>query len=410
MNTYFFKEMSLTHFCLLYRMSKNITVGIDIGSHGTRVMVIEYGDDGERKTTRIIGTGFAETKGVRHGYVINGEQARDSLQKAIGEAEHSSGIRIRQAVVAIGGISLGSHVSSGSAIISKADNEVTNLDIQKALNDAESKLSVPNKQIIETLILEYKLDGKRVFGRPEGMKGIKLDVTVLYIAALKQHIDDIVSVVNSLGIDVVDIVPAPLATSFVTLSEKQKTAGCMLLDIGAETVSLTVFEDAQIISMYVFTLGSSDITNDIALGLKVPLGEAEDIKQGALIGNVPHSEVENIIEARLTDIFELVQKYLKKIKRDGLLPAGVIITGGGSQVKQTESLARKILNIPASLAGLPVNSKKNPLIKDMGWLVVYGLCMSRRHTPTGNTSLNPFGRMFGNIGHFFKSIIKQLKP
>lgn len=391
-------------------MSKNITVGIDIGSHSTRVMVVEYSDDGERKTTRIIGTGLSETKGVRHGYVVNGDHASESVRKAILQAENTSGIRIRQVVVSVSGISLASHLSTGSAIISKADNEVTNLDIQKALNDSESKLSIPNKQIIETLPLEYKLDGKRVFGHPEGMKGIKLDTTVLYVATLKQHIDDLISVINHAGIEVVDIVPSPIATSFVTLSEKQKTAGCMILDIGSETVSLTVFEDNNIISLHVFTIGSNDITNDIALGLKIPLPEAEEIKQGVLVGNISQSDVENIIEARLTDIFELVQKYLKKIKRDGLLPAGVIITGGGSQIPGIENLARKILNIPASLAPLPMNSKKNPLLKDVGWLVVYGLCMSKRYTATGNTSYNPLSKILGSTKHFFKSIIKQLKP
>lgn len=391
-------------------MSKNITVGIDIGSHGTRVMVVEYTNDGERKTTRIIGTGFSETKGVRHGYIVNLEQATESIQKAVSQAEQASGIRIKQAVISISGVSLGSHISTGSAIISKADNEVTSLDLQKALNDSESKLSIPNKQIIETLVLEYKLDGKRVFGRPEGMKGIKLDITVLYIACLKQHIDDLVASINNAGIDVVDIVPSPIATSFVTLSEKQKTAGCMLLDIGAETVSLTVFEDNQIISLHVFTIGSNDITNDIALGLKIPLPEAEEIKQGVLVGNVSHSDVETIVKARLEDIFELIQKYLKKIKRDGLLPAGVIITGGGSQIAITETLARKILNIPASLAHIPTNSKKNPLLKDISWVVVYGLCMSKRYTVTGNNSYNPLSKTLSNIGHFFKSIIKQLKP
>lgn len=391
-------------------MSKNITVGIDIGSHETRVMVVEYTSDNERRTTRIIGTGISESKGIRHGYVVNIEQASESLRKAISLAEHASGIRIRQAVVSISGISLASHIGSGSAIISKADNEVTNLDIQKALNDAESKLSIPNKQIIESLILEYKLDGKRVFGRPEGMKGIKLDVTVLYIAILKQHVDDLVAVVNSIGIDVVDIVPSPIATSYATLSEKQKTAGCMLLDIGSETVSLTVFEDNNIISLHVFTIGSSDITNDIALGLKIPLPEAEEIKQGVIVGNIIQSDVENIIEARLTDIFELVQKYLKKIKRDGLLPAGVIITGGGSQIPITETLARRILNVPAVLAPIPTNSKKNPILKNIGWMTVYGLCMSKRYTASGNSGNESFNRVFANIGHFFKSIIKQLKP
>lgn len=391
-------------------ITKHITVGIDIGSSTTKVMVVEHVRDEQRKSSRIIGIGQSETRGVRYGYVVNPTECANTLKDAISQAEQHSGIRIRQVVLSIGGISLASHMTSGSSIISKADNEVTNLDINKSLADAESKLTIPNKTIIETIPLEYKLDGKRVLGRPLGMKGIKLDTTVLFIAYLKQHLDDIVGVINSIGIDVVDIVPNPLATSFATLTEKQKTAGCLLLDIGAETVTLTVFEDNAIISLHTFNLGGSNITNDIALGLKVPLAEAEQIKQGALIANTPQSEIENIIEARMNDIFDLVQKYLKKIKRYGLLPAGVIITGGASQTSITENLARKMLNIPATLASIPVSNKKTPLLPDSGWFAVYGVCMAGRYTTNTNTEQNPLYKTLGNISRFLKSIIKQLKP
>lgn len=386
-------------------MAKNITIGIDIGSHSTKVMVLEHGNE---RGSRIIGTGLSDTRGMRHGYIVNSESASQSLSEALQQAEQSSGTRIRQAVLSVGGISLASHIGTGSAIISRADNEVTELDIQKAINDAESRLSIPNKQIIETLVLEYKLDGKRLFGRPIGMKGVKLDVTVIFIACLKQHLDDLITVANGAGVDVVDVVPSPLAASLVTLSEKQRTAGCMLLDIGAETVSLAVFENNTVISLHVFNIGSTDITNDIALGLKIPLSSADDIKQGIIVGDIPQSDVENIIEARLTDIFELVQKYLKKIKRDGLLPAGVTIIGSGSQIPITEDLARKILNIPATVPNVGGN-KKSPL-KDQGWFVVYGLCVASRYANFGNTSFNPFSKALHSVSSMFKSVIKQLKP
>lgn len=389
-------------------MAKNITVGIDIGSFHTKVMVLEHSIDNNRRSSKIIGTGLAESRGVRHGYIVNINDASQSLQSALEQAEHSSGTRIRQATISIGGISLASHIGNGSSIISRADNEVTDLDIQKAVNDAESKLQIPNKQIIDTLILEYKLDGKRLFGRPIGMKGVKLDVMVLFVACLKQHIDDLVSVANTAGVDVLDVIAAPLAGSLVTLSEKQRTAGCMLLDIGAETVSLAVFENNTVISLHVFNIGSTDITNDIALGLKIPLATADEIKQGIIVGNVPQDEVENIIEARLADIFELIQKYLKKIKRDGLLPAGVTIIGSSAQIPITEDLARKILSIPATVPILSQN-KKSPL-KDQGWFVVYGLCVASRYSSSRNTSFNPFSRLFHSIGSAFRSIIKQLKP
>lgn len=390
-------------------MAKTVTVGIDIGTHTTRVMVVEYSKDNNKQTSRIIGTGESETKGIRHGYVVKVDDATKSLQEAMEKAEQSAGVRIRQATVAVGGVGLSSNVGHGSAIISKADNEVTELDIQKALNDAEEKLNIPNKQIIDVIHLEYKLDGKRIFGRPVGMKGVKLDVTVLFIVTLKQHLNDLISVVNAAGVDVSDVIASPLASSLVTLTEKQRTAGCALLDIGAETVSLAVFENNNVISLHVFNIGSTDITNDIALGLKIPLQEAEDIKQGVLIGDIPQEEVENIIEARLTDIFELVQKYLKKIKRNGLLPAGAIILGAGSQVPIVEDLARKILSIPAT--ALPAQGLRKGLnLKNPSWYTAYGLCVASRYSSTGNTSFNPLHKSFRNIGNFFRSIIKQLMP
>lgn len=389
-------------------MAKNKTVGIDIGSSHTKVMVLEHSIDNNRRSSKIIGAGSSESRGVRHGYIVNIQDASQSLQIALDQAEQTSGTRIRQATLSIGGISLASHIGNGSAIISRADNEVTELDIQKAINDAESKLQIPNKQIIESVVLEYKLDGKRLFGRPIGMKGVKLDVMVIFVACLKQHLDDLISVANMSGIDVVDVVAGPLAGSLVTLSEKQRTAGCMLLDIGAETVSLAVFENNTLISLHVFNIGSTDITNDIALGLKIPLSTADEIKQGIIVGDIPQSEVENIIEARLVDIFELVQKYLKKIKRDGLLPAGVIIIGSSAQIPITEDLARKILNIPATVPTLSQN-KKSPL-KDQGWFIAYGLCVASRYSSSQNTSFNAFSRLFHTIGSTFRSIIKQLKP
>lgn len=389
-------------------MAKNISVGIDIGSATMKVMVLEHIIDKNSRGSKIIGIGTVESRGVRHGYITNIGDATQSLQQALSQAEQSAGIRIRHATVSVGGISLASHIGNGSAIISRADNEVTELDIQKAIKDAESKLSIPNKEIIDTLPLEYKLDGKRLFGRPVGMKGVKLDVTVLFVACLKQHLDDLISVVNGAGVDVLDVIASPLAGSLVTLSEKQRTAGCMLLDIGAETVSIAVFENNTVISLHVFNIGSNDITNDIALGLKIPLTVADEIKQGIIVGDIPQGEVENIIEARLTDIFELVQKYLKKIKRDGLLPAGVIIIGSGAQIPIIEDLSRKILNIPATVPVLSQN-KKSPL-KDQGWFVSYGLCVASKYASSGNTSLNPFSKALHSISSIFKSIIKQLKP
>ncbi len=158
------------------------------------------------------------------------------------------------------------------------------------------------------------------------------------------------------------------------LTKAQKRAGCVLANIGAETVSIVVFENNTPISMKVFPIGSTDITNDIALGLKIPLEEAEKLKRGHSAG-VTYSKrkLDEIVGARLSDIFELIDAHLKKIKRDGLLPAGIIITGGGSGIATIQDLAKASLRLPSRIATL--DPGQNGKVRDASWAVAYGLCM-----------------------------------
>ena len=167
---------------------------------------------------------------------------------------------------------------------------------------------------------------------------------------------------------------SPLAGSLVMLTKAQKRAGCVLANIGAETVSIVVFENNTPTSLKVFPIGSNDITNDIALGLKVPLDEAEKIKRGGMTAT-PYSKkrLDEIISARLTDIFELIDAHLKKIKRDGLLPAGIILTGGGSGITTVQDLARVSLRLPSKIAML--DPGQNGKVRDASWAVSYGLCI-----------------------------------
>jgi cell division protein FtsA len=159
-----------------------------------------------------------------------------------------------------------------------------------------------------------------------------------------------------------------------------------MANIGAETVSIVVFEDMTPVSLKVFPIGSNDITNDIALGLKIPLEEAEKIKRGNMTAtNYPKKKLEEIINARLSDIFELIDLHLKKIKKDGLLPAGIILTGGGSTTLGIQELARTSLNLPARIATLEVG--KNTKVRDASWAVAYGLCMIGASDGTDTTTI-----------------------
>lgn len=359
-------------------MSRNIKVGIDIGTYQVKVLVCEAVYENNKKVFKIIGTGLSESKGLRHGYIINTEDVKESVSIAVSKAEKNSGFKINEALVSMGGEGLESFSSTGHSIISRADLEITELDINKAMESAEENIDkayIQNRKILHTIPLLYKIDGKSVLGnRPLGMKGAKLEVKVLYITCIEQHFTDIVEAIESIGISVIDIFASPIVASTVVLSKSQKIAGCVLVNIGAETISVVVFEDNNPVSLDVFPIGASDVTNDIALGLKVSIEEAENIKKGVVTQtSVSKKKLDEIIQARVYDMFEIIESHLKKIGKNAILPAGIFITGGGSNIASIEELARATLKLPSRIANININDKGK--IIDSTWAVSYGLCV-----------------------------------
>jgi len=390
-------------------IKNNYTCGIDIGTHSTKVVVVGF-DKGKTEPT-VIATGMSETKGMRFGYIKDVDVVSLSIKKAIKQAENIQGIKIRRAYVSVGGISLASVVSSGSVIISKADQEITNFDVTKAIANSEENLDIVNRKIIHTIPLGFKLDGKDIYARPEGLRGIKLEVKTLFITCLKQNIDDLITALTLAKIDIEEIVASPLITASVLLGNKQKVAGCVLVDIGAETVETAVFENNLLISVSVFPIGSMDITKDIALGLKISLEEAESIKLGSVIGgDYPKKKIDEIIEARLGDIFELVGNHLKRIKRNELLPAGVIITGGGSGINNITEIAKNQLKLPARTEPVDSTFKNKFKIRDSSWYTALGLALSASDDYGANQLDNSMGGNIKEVKSFFKSIFSQLLP
>lgn len=389
-------------------MMRKILVGIDVGTHATRVVVSEYTKESPILPI-IIGTGVAESRGVRRGYVVNISEIIKSIKKAKAEAEKSSGIVIKQALVSIGGISLKSDVSVGTAVISKADNEVTALDVEKAIKESHDALSLQNRRIVFSNPLGYRLDGKDVLGRPEGMKGIKLEARVLSVTALAQHLDDLEDALLQAGIEVLDIIPSPLAGGVSALSDRQKNVGVALVNIGAETVSLAVYENSILIGLHIFSIGSSEITNDIALGLKISLEEAESVKIGSTHTSYPKKKLEEIIDARLSDIFELIETYLKKIKRNELLPAGIILTGGGAGLPVIEELARTTLRLPTKIGSGEIVTVAKGKLRDSSWFVAYGVTVLGRGNE-GNMDMTSLGAFWKQTKDGLQSFLKQFLP
>lgn len=357
-------------------MNRKITVGIDVGTYQVRVVVAEQvpGND----LPKIIGAGSAESKGLRHGYIINSADVIKSLQVAVAAAEKASGHNIRRAFLSVGGIGLGSTISSATTIVSRGDQNITELDMENALKAAEEAIPGPtlqNRKIIYTIPLQWKIDGKTVLGRILGNRGVKIELKALFVTCIETNLNDLIEAVEEAGIDVIDVVASPIAASFVTLTKPQKIVGCVLANIGAETVSIVVFENNLPLSLEVFQVGGSSITNDIALGLRIALEEAEAIKLGSVVANsYPKKKLDEIIQARLSDIFELIENHLKKIGKSGSLPAGIIITGGSSALNSIEEVARHSLRLPSRLASIRTGDGK-VTIKDSSWSVAYGLCI-----------------------------------
>jgi len=358
-------------------MKDRVIAGIDIGTYQVKVVVVKHNPKkNSGSLPQIIGTGYAESRGLRNGYIINEADVVRSVRSAVLQAEKASGIEIKKAYVSIGSVGIDEIFSRGEIITSRADSEITQLDIDKAMQDSEDRIAdhIPNRRILHAIPVSFSIDGERVLGRAHGLKGTKLEVDSLFITTFEQHLSDLVGAIESIGIAVEDVMAAPLAASFVMLTKAQKRAGCVLANIGAETVSIAVFENSIPVSLKIFPIGSNDITNDIALGLKIPLEEAEKIKRGGMSStNYSKKKLDEIIAARLTDIFELIDAHLKKIKRDGLLPAGIIITGGGSGLATIQDLARAALQLPSRIATL--DPGQNGKIRDASWAVAYGLCM-----------------------------------
>ncbi len=356
-------------------MAIQYVTGIDVGTYHVKVVIASAAHDG-KNMPQIIGTGYAESRGLRNGYIINENDVVRSVRNAVAQAEKASGVRVKRAYISMGGIGLDEIHAHGEAITSRADSVITQTDVEKVIETCTEHIRdrIPNRKIIHEIPLQFHVDNEKVHGRPHELKGTKLEADVLFITAFEQHLNDLVSAIESIGIKVDDVMASPLAGSLVMLTKAQKRAGCVLANIGAETVSIVVFENNTPTSLKVFPIGSNDITNDIALGLKVPLDEAEKIKRGGMTAT-PYSKkkLDEIISARLSDIFDLIDAHLKKMKRDGLLPAGVILTGGGSGIATVQDLARASLRLPSKIATL--DPGQNGKVKDASWAVSYGLCI-----------------------------------
>jgi cell division protein FtsA len=389
-------------------MRKTYT-GIDIGTYHVKVIIAEAPERSDMPM-QIRGTGTAMSKGMRHGYIVDTGEVTKSIREALMRASQAAKVTPKSARIALGGVSMDEIRSTGDISLTTSAGVVTERDMDRVKSDSEKRASarLANRTIIHTIPLEYRVDGTKVFGNPEGMQGTKLTVDTLLITMLTQHHEDILNAVEKAGVEVEAFMAAPLAASLVTLTRAQKMAGVVLANIGAETLSVIVFDNDTPISIKVFPTGSSDITNTIALSFQIPLSEAESLKRGGVVGSdIPERKMHTIVSGKLKDIFTLVNAHLKTIGRQRLLPAGIVITGGGSGVIGASEIARSILRLPAQVGHVGLLPRTSTV--DATWAVAYGLCRwayaeeisARTHT---------LSEVVLNAWDSFKQMIRSLLP
>lgn len=356
-------------------------VGIDIGTDTVKVVVghTRLTDEvGVAPKVTIIGVGTHKNMGMRKGTIVNLEKTAEAIDRALEKAERMSGYNVERATVNINGSHIVGLASRGVIAVGTGGQPIGNEELSR-VEEAATVVSLPaNRQILDVTPRNYKLDSQDSIRDPYGMTGVRLEVDAYMITALTPHLRNLEKVLEMTNIPADNIIVGGLAASRAALDDQLKENGVVLVDIGASTMNITVFEEGDIIHTAVLPVGSNNITNDLAIGLKTDLEIAEKVKvehavaapelrRGSSnkvsikIGGGSTAKtlefnaetVDEIVEARLAEMFDLVNHELKKIKRLAKLPGGAVIVGGGANLRGISDYAREILSMNVHVGRIP---------------------------------------------------------
>ena len=381
-------------------MQERVIVGIDVGTTKICVLVGELDRDGK---LNIVGVGTCPSQGLRRGVVVNIEETVTSIGAALDRAERLSGKKITTAYVGVAGSHISSENSKGFVAISPSHRDIMQNDISRAIEVARAIAIPANREVIHVIPRGYVVDGQEGIKNPIGMSGFRLEVETHIITGAVSSIHNLIKCVHKAHVEIEDLVLEPLASSEAVLADGETELGVVLVDVGGGTTDIAVFTDGAIWQTVVLPIGGNLITSDIAIGLRLPFGVAEELKltyghcDPSTIADddmidlsqympncndiVPRKLLAEIIQARVEELFEMVHEEIKKSGYDGLLPAGLVLTGGTASLPGILQLAGQTLDLPARV-GSPLglhglaDSICRPAYSTAVGLLLWGL----RHT------------------------------
>ncbi|MDL1966039.1 MAG: cell division protein FtsA [Candidatus Desulfofervidus auxilii] len=401
-----------------------LIVGLDIGTTKVCAVVAEPSEEGKLE---IIGVGCYPSHGLRKGMVVNVEETINSIKRAIEEAEMMAGCEIRSVYTGIAGNHIQSLNSQG--VIALKHREVTRKDMERVIETARMVSLPPERQIIHVIPQEFIVDDQTGIHDPQGMAGVRLEVQVHIITASVAAVQTLIRCIQRAGLDVVEIVLQPLAASRAVLTEEEKTLGVALVDLGGGTTDITVFGNNSIKHSAILAVGGTNITNDIAFGLRTPLSEAEKIKLKYGIANTSFLEKDEeieipalgdkksrsisrgvlaqIIEPRVEEILCLIEQELIRTELKDTLASGMVITGGSSLLPGLIELAEQIFDLPTrvgyprGVGGLS-DVIRNPIYATAVGLAMYGFKNQKGNGHFIFRKQSILGRFINGIKNWFK--------
>jgi len=400
--------------------SNIIISAFDIGSGSIKGIIAQKRKD--RAEIGVLSQICLPSEGVKRGVVLDSDLVSEKIIQALaklkGEVKPQ---RLKEAFINIGGTHIVSKLGHGAVAISRADQKVSPDDVERVIEEARSINLTPNQEILDIFPKEFMVDNEAGVKDVIGMKGIKLEVNALAACIFSPYLQKLVGAVLATELEIAGIMPSPLAAAKSLLSPQEKELGSVLIDIGAETTGIAVYEDKNLIHLAVLPVGSAHITRDIAIALQVDINVAEEIKKkfGAYIfqnkskkekinigkGEPLIFETKKLVKAgkaRVTEIFNLVDKELKKINKQEALPAGVILTGGGSNLPGIVDFVKKELKLPVK-KGVPkgfIGLEEDPSYSVLCGLILKGV--------EDHDSSPPI--IGGNIGSKIKTLLRIFNP